>query len=63
MIKTGQWVNIKANAGTYATIGRITDVLDGEAPTYVINATDCEGRRSTEYLSRNQFTIRRPARD
>lgn len=43
MSKVGQWVNIKANAGTYATLGKIVDVLDGECPTYVVNATDCEG--------------------
>ena len=58
----GKRVTLKPSADTAATSGVVRGVFgEGPTATYEIDAVDQTGYRSTLYLVRRQFTLRKPA--
>jgi hypothetical protein len=54
----GSRVALKPNAGSYATSGTVRSVTgEGAEAIYEVDAVAQDGRRTTEYLSRDQFTV------
>lgn len=58
----GKRVNLKPSSGATATSGVVRGVVgEGASATYEIDTVDQTGYRSTLYLVRREFTLRKPA--